>query len=138
MVKSYIKLDELAPGDRVLVGGFTCVKDGSTVEVQHADDGLWFRCSHGRHYLSGQLDTNGDLVGLWQDGAWEVTVTARTQGSIGIFAPQTRTVRAQDKLQARQFAMQDCRDAGLEPGVIVGQIFKSSWWDHMHSQRGQK
>jgi hypothetical protein len=32
--------------------------------VKRANDGLYVPCSEGRHYLVGQLNDNGELVGL--------------------------------------------------------------------------
>lgn len=52
-------------GDIVILdGGFTCHKAGEA--TVHSDDAgrLHFICNEGRHYLDGQLDEDGNLVGI--------------------------------------------------------------------------
>ena len=59
-----MKLSEVKPGDVLIAdGGFTCIKQGARLVV--ADD-LSVSCSHGKHFLDGQIDfDDGDtLVGL--------------------------------------------------------------------------
>lgn len=59
-----MKLDELRVGDTVITdGGFTCMKAGPR-KVHRDSDGLYIRCRDGRHYLDGQEDEAGELVGL--------------------------------------------------------------------------
>ena len=45
-------------------GGFTCLNEGQKVVVEMADDELFVPCEKGRHYLSGQLDDQLNLIGL--------------------------------------------------------------------------
>ena len=47
-------------------GGFTCMKEGAMKHVWGDKDGLFVRCTDGRHYLSGQIDESGEnYVGFW-------------------------------------------------------------------------
>jgi hypothetical protein len=62
----FAKLKSVKAGDILKTdGGFTCMPAGVLRKV-HADaDGkLWIRCSDGKHYLDGQADGQGCLVGL--------------------------------------------------------------------------
>ncbi len=58
------KLAELKAEDTItLDGGFTCLEAGDhTVLVN--DTGPYIRCSDGLHYLDGQEDMNGELIGV--------------------------------------------------------------------------
>jgi len=60
-----MKLDELNLGQIVQVDdGFTCMPQG-TKEVKASEDGtLFLECTDGRHYLDGQIDKDGDLIGI--------------------------------------------------------------------------
>jgi hypothetical protein len=59
-----IKLSDLKAGDTIIADeGFTCMEAGPK-KIHAADDGLYIRCEHGRHYLAGQLNDDGTLVGL--------------------------------------------------------------------------
>lgn len=40
------------------------VPQGTPVDKPYSEQ-LYFKCAHGHHYLSGQEDENGDLVGLF-------------------------------------------------------------------------
>lgn len=67
--RPYAKLSELKEGMYVEVdGGFDCIEAGSRLCVQQHPDGLWIKCTHGQHYLEGQLDfDDGDsLIGIYQ------------------------------------------------------------------------
>lgn len=44
--------------------GFTCMEAGKIVEVAKDERGLFVPCSHGRHYLDGQLDDGVEYIGL--------------------------------------------------------------------------
>lgn len=67
-----VKLSKIKPGDKLIAdGGFTCMKENDVKTVFKASDdpvygGLFICCSHDRHYLSGQLDSEGFLVGLYE------------------------------------------------------------------------
>lgn len=45
--------------------GFECIEEGARVMVRCDEGGLYFNCREGHHYLSGQLDAHGKLVGLY-------------------------------------------------------------------------
>lgn len=60
-----LQLAGIKPGDFLEVdGGFTCVPEGQVVQVLQDGDGLFFVCSEGQHYLDGQKDEKGFLVGV--------------------------------------------------------------------------
>ena len=61
--RPYAKVSEIGRGDRIeLDSGFTCAAGESIVLYS---DGLYFPCSHGRHYLSGQ-EKDGYYVGIYK------------------------------------------------------------------------
>jgi hypothetical protein len=61
---SKIKLRQLKDGDTIILdGGFTCKRAGR-VKVEEDDYGLFFTCSDGHHYLVGQYDEKGYLIGI--------------------------------------------------------------------------
>ncbi len=54
-------------GDHLVAdSGFTCIKDGEVVEVLQDKDNmeLYVTCAVGRHFLKGQEDAHGMLVGF--------------------------------------------------------------------------
>ena len=52
------KISEVKSGSLLKAdGGFTCINQNSVLKVHEADDGLYVKCALGRHYLSGQIDT---------------------------------------------------------------------------------
>lgn len=58
-----VKLEDLKPGDRILLDdGFTCVSEG-VYEVKSMEGRLYFDCSMGEHYLDG-CEECGTLVGV--------------------------------------------------------------------------
>lgn len=60
-----MKFSEVREGDVLIAdGGFTCIQTGSPLAVKADEDGLYFSCASGKHYLDGQEDENGDLIGL--------------------------------------------------------------------------
>jgi hypothetical protein len=60
-----LALDEVKPGDRLVAdGGFTCISDGEVLVVETDDLGLFVPCRAGRHYLDGQEDVDGRLIGF--------------------------------------------------------------------------
>lgn len=61
-----VALKHLQAGARLKAdSGFTCIKGGKIVQVARADDGnLYVPCSHGRHYLDGQTNKHGVVVGM--------------------------------------------------------------------------
>lgn len=60
-----MKLRDLKAGDSVFAdGGFTCLRGGFHF-VEADGDGLFIQCDDGKHYLVGQENENGELVGLY-------------------------------------------------------------------------
>lgn len=59
-----LKLCDIKEGDVIkLDAGFTCV-DAGKAKVKKDDDGLYFACRNIKHYLDGQEDDEGNLVGI--------------------------------------------------------------------------
>ena len=59
-----MKLSDLKAGSFIqLDDGFPCRGPGPAL-IYHSDDGLYFECTRGRHYLSGQEDEEGNLIGI--------------------------------------------------------------------------
>ena len=63
----FVMMCDAKPGLRLRAdGGFTCIEQGALLTVETDSDGIKFvPCSHGRHYLDGQLAEDGRLVGLF-------------------------------------------------------------------------
>lgn len=62
-----LKLRDIKPGDRLVAdAGFSCLRAGESYAVRSADNasGLFINCDHGRHYLDGQRNDAGEIVGL--------------------------------------------------------------------------
>lgn len=58
------KLTELKEGDRVKTdNGFTCMEAGVR-KVKEKGGHLYIDCDRGQHFLEGQLDKKGNLVGI--------------------------------------------------------------------------
>ena len=67
--RPYAKLDALKPGDRIEADdGFDCMDVGEVKVVMEDKDGLYIECTDedGKHYLDGQDDGDGYLVGLYK------------------------------------------------------------------------
>lgn len=59
-----MKLQDLTAGDIVTVdGGFYCMLQGEHI-VKETVGGLYLDCSEGSHFLEGQEDENGELIGI--------------------------------------------------------------------------
>ena len=61
-----MKLSDINPGDKLVAdNGFSCC-DGETIyEVHtHLNGEPYIKCRLGYHYLSGQLDSDGNLIGF--------------------------------------------------------------------------
>ena len=57
-------LNDLKEGATIVIDAdFTCAKEGEH-KVCVDDRGFYFKCSHGKHYLDGQEDESGKLVGV--------------------------------------------------------------------------
>lgn len=63
-MSEWAKLSELKAGDVVRVTGFTCLNDGEKKAVKFLQEVPYVECSQGKHFLDGQLDENGRLVGV--------------------------------------------------------------------------
>lgn len=65
-MKSYMKVSEALPGVKVIVdGGFTCIPEGTIVELKEDTDGsIYFDCSAGHHDIAGQVEDN-HLIGMF-------------------------------------------------------------------------
>ena len=58
------KVADLKPGDRLTDFEFWgCVPQGAVRIIQSSESGLYVKCREGRHYLSGQIGDDGELVG---------------------------------------------------------------------------
>lgn len=59
-----MKLTDIKAGDAVITDdGFTCMPSKRT-KVREDDIGLYVPCRSGKHYLDGQLDGRGHLIGI--------------------------------------------------------------------------
>lgn len=59
-----MKLEDLKAGDTItLDAGFTCALPRSVI-VEKDMGGKFFKCDDGKHYLDGQEDETGHLVGV--------------------------------------------------------------------------
>lgn len=66
--RPYARLSQLKPGDKLeFDDGFTCIPDGATRKVRVGTaDALYVTCRLGRHYLDGQLVSDGDAcIGVY-------------------------------------------------------------------------
>jgi|GEM_PF-2345753 len=62
--KMKLRLEDVFEGDRIILDeGFTCTSSGEAV-VKSDDDGLYFNCGDGKHYLDGQVGDDGYLIGI--------------------------------------------------------------------------
>lgn len=71
------KLSDVKAGDRLLTdNGFTCVEQTDVV-VKQDENGLFFECDDGKHFLDGQVDGAGNLVGLkrWDGVTFDFALT---------------------------------------------------------------
>jgi hypothetical protein len=62
-----MKLSDVRVGMVLIAdGGFTCLGEGRyEVKADHVDHSeLYIICREGKHFLSGQIDAEGKLVGL--------------------------------------------------------------------------
>lgn len=75
---SFALLADVKAGDVLIAdGGFTCLNDGDHCTVMKDDkDELFVCCAAGKHYLDGQLDDDGRLVGLWPAADEAAVMTA--------------------------------------------------------------
>ena len=65
--KPYAKLSDLKEGDVVIPdGGFDCMAKGDHRKIIADGDRLYVNCGKGQHFLDGQDDGDGYLVGLYR------------------------------------------------------------------------
>ena len=57
---SVARVSDTHSDDSVTVEGFTCMRDGSTKQVQKDDLGLYLECDEGKHHLDGQIEVLSD------------------------------------------------------------------------------
>ena len=65
--RDYLSVADATAGDRVEVdAGFTCIGTEEQRMLGLDDDGLFFECADGRHYLAGQINDAGThYVGVY-------------------------------------------------------------------------
>ncbi len=60
-----MKLSDLKVGQTVkLDNGFTCISSRLVTVFKDNEDCFFFICTEGKHYLDGQEDETGELVGI--------------------------------------------------------------------------
>lgn len=59
--KPWATVEGTKEGNLVMVDGdFICIKNGAIRAVKKIKDSLYIQCTHGKHYLDGQLETDAD------------------------------------------------------------------------------
>lgn len=67
MKRNFAKVSEISAGDIIEVdGGFTCIAEDSKIIVHSDNEGLYFICNQGQHWLGGQLDDGDVLIGIYK------------------------------------------------------------------------
>jgi hypothetical protein len=62
---AYSKNFAIKEGDRMMTFyGFECIPGNTVVTIHGDDNGLYFHCSEGKHYLKRQTDAEGNCLGL--------------------------------------------------------------------------
>lgn len=67
-----LKLADVKAGDILITdAGFSCMKAGAehVVRADEKDGKLYVSCNDGRHFLDGQVDSGGMLIGLTRKSA---------------------------------------------------------------------
>ena len=60
-----MNIRDVKVGDKLLTdSGFTCLRGGQVLPVLKDDGGHFITCDEGKHYLDGQADGDGNLIGL--------------------------------------------------------------------------
>lgn len=60
----YAKISQLMPGQKIWHDGGSPCWRGHWSRLRY-EDGFYFPCRRGRHYLSGQADNGEDCVGIY-------------------------------------------------------------------------
>lgn len=83
-----VKLTDLSPGDVVqLDSHFTCAK-GLVIIQKDPYGELYFPCQDGKHYLIGQLNDDGYLVGITRPTAQIIPITQSERTPMSDFNPE--------------------------------------------------
>lgn len=65
MALTWLKFSDVKAGDKIQADrGFTCIAPNAVLEVRSCDHGLYVNCDEGKHFLDGQENADGFLVGL--------------------------------------------------------------------------
>ena len=60
-----LQLKDLEVGDTIIAdAGFTCMPAGPKTVCDNDKGELFVHCGEGRHFLDGQENENGDLIGI--------------------------------------------------------------------------
>lgn len=61
----YLKFEDVKEGDTVIIDeGFNCMKAGKKRVYADEEEDLYIECDYGNHYLVGQEDEKGFLIGI--------------------------------------------------------------------------
>ena len=83
----WAKIEDLKPGDTVELHGFSCAQGSVTIKESVWGD-LYFDCADGKHYIDGQLDANGYLVGITiRPSATIIPITTQERTPMSDFNP---------------------------------------------------
>jgi len=65
--REWARLSQFMVRNRLVCdGSFSCLEAQEHCFVEQDEHGKYILCSHGKHYLDGQLEVNGDsLIGLY-------------------------------------------------------------------------
>lgn len=60
-----MRLSDIYEGQTIMLdGGFDCVAKGEATVLVDQRGSLYFKCSHGEHFIDGQVDIDGELIGI--------------------------------------------------------------------------
>lgn len=67
-MRKFANINDITEGDVLIADcGFTCLENKQEVEVKEDKTGdLFVPCEQGQHFLSGQLNEKGDLIGFYR------------------------------------------------------------------------
>lgn len=62
---AYSNIFAIREGDHMVTfHGFDCIAGDIIVTIERDGSGLYFQCAEGKHYLTRQLDSDGNCLGL--------------------------------------------------------------------------